>query len=253
MNERRDNGGPVLIHAVMAAGAVATGVSPVPGATLDLIGDDGLTALVSRLPRGMGDELFADAEASAAITLGHHELLTDLSAKIDLAPVRLGAACADDASVRALLAAEGGSFRAALARIAGAGEYAVTLTPIAGGASAAAPQPASGRAFLQRRSAEADARRRQGEAARAAAEAAFRSLLVHARAHAFQPPRRHALADQEKRLLDASLLVPASDAAPFADAVLAAQDKAAAAGCHLMVRGPFPAYSFVSPPAAEAA
>jgi hypothetical protein len=250
---RTDNAGPVLIHAVMAAGAAVDGVSPVPGAMLDLIGEGRLAALVSRLPSGAGDDLFADPDASAAISLSHHELLTRLAATLDLAPVRLGAAYADDASVRALLAAEAESFRAALARIAGAGEYAVTLTPVAGAAAAPAAAPASGRAFLQRRSAEADARRQHGTAARAAAEAAFGSLLIHARAHAFQPPRRHALADQEKRLLDAALLVAAETAPHFAESVLAAQDAAAAAGFRLSVRGPLPAYSFVAPPAAEAA
>jgi hypothetical protein len=245
--------GPVLIHAVMAAGAMVDGVSPVSGGVLDLIQADGLLALVSRLPAGGGDDLFADPDVSAAISLAHHALLTRLAADVDLAPIRLGAACADDASVRTLLIAEGGSFRAALARIAGAREFAVTLTPGAGEAAAPAAAPANGRAFLQRRSAEADARRQQGAAARGAAEAAFRSLLIHARAHAFQPPRRHALADQERRLLDAALLVPNDVASRFAEAVLAAQDAAAGSGCRLTVRGPLPAYSFVASPAAEAA
>jgi Gas vesicle synthesis protein GvpL/GvpF len=77
-------------------------------------------------------------------------------------------------------------------------------------------------------------------------------LLAHARTYAFQPPRRHALAEQEKRLLDAALLVAAEATPCFEDAVLAAQDAALAAGCRLTVRGPLPAYSFVAPQSAEA-
>jgi hypothetical protein len=242
----------MLIHAVMAAGAQPTGASPVPGAVLEVITEGGLGALVSRLPLESDHDLFADPDASAALSLAHHELLTRLAADIDLAPVRLGAAYADVQSVRALLADQGDAFRAALARIAGAREFAVTLTPVAGQVAAPVSQPATGRAFLQRRSVEADARRRQGEAARATAEAAFRTLLAHARTYAFQPPRRHALAEQEKRLLDAALLVAAEATPCFEDAVLAAQDAALAAGCRLTVRGPLPAYSFVAPQSAEA-
>jgi hypothetical protein len=231
---------PVLIQAVLTEGALdlVGRASPVAGGTLTLVVADGLAALASLLPAGVGEELFADPEAAAELSLRHHELLTALAVTADLAPVRLGALHADEASAARMLRDNAATFRQALARIAGAQEYAVKLTPLLADATPApAEPPASGRSFLQRR-AEAGQRRRD-------AGGALDALRVHAAAHVFAPPRRHAAADQEKRLVDAALLVPRAEAATFAGAVPAAQDAAAAAGFRLSVRGPLPAYSFV--------
>jgi hypothetical protein len=239
----------VLIHAVAPAGTlpVLGAESPIEGAELAWIVEGDLAALASLLPAGPDDALFGDPERSAALSLRHHTLLTEIGATVDLAPVRLGAVCSDVAAARALLRAEARVFAASLARIAGRHEFAIKLVPMVE-VIAPAPQtvPADGRSYLQRRAAEGEARRRGAEMARAAAVAAFEALKVHAAAHVFLPPRRHAAADQEKRLLDAAMLVPRTDVAQFAEAVLAAQAAAGAAGFALSVRGPLPAYSFVA-------
>jgi hypothetical protein len=239
----------VLIHAVAPARSlpVLPAASPVDGARLSWIVEGDLAALASLLPAGPDDALFGDPERSAALSLRHHALLTEIGATLDLAPVRLGAVCSDVQSARALLQAEAPVFAASLARIAGRHEYAVKLVPMAEIVPPAAPAPpADGRSYLQRRAAEAEARRRSGEAARAAAVAAFDALKVHAAAHVFLPPRRHAAADQERRLLDAAMLVSRAEVARFSQAVIAAQAAADAAGFALSVRGPLPAYSFVA-------
>jgi hypothetical protein len=171
--------------------------SPVPGAMLAYVVEAGLAALVSRLPVGSGDELFADPETAAALSLAHHELLTRLSDRADLAPVRLGAVCESDASAAALLRDQADAFRAALARIAGAREFAVKVSPLpAAETQSVIEAPATGRSFLQRRAEAAQRQRNQAEAARAAATAAFDALRAHSSAHAFAPPRRNAAADQ---------------------------------------------------------
>ncbi len=237
-----------LVHAVArASDALATDhASPVPGGQLTWVVRSDLAALVSLLPESSEVDLFADQEAAAALSLRHHELLTRLSARIDLAPVRIGTACSDQSAVERMLEAEALTFAAALDRIGGKQEYVVKLTPAAAPASPEAPAPAvGGRSYLQRLAARADEQKARREEARASATAAFEQLRAAAEAHAFMPPRRHAAADGEKRLIDAALLVRRDAADRFAAAVETAQGDAASAGFHLSVRGPLPPYSFV--------
>jgi Gas vesicle synthesis protein GvpL/GvpF len=238
----------VLIHAVMRAHRhpPLDARSPIEGAALSFIAESGLGAVVSILPDDGDEDIFGAPEAAAEISLRHHALLTSLADRVDLAPVRLGAVYANEESAAALLRDQAADFRAALDRIAGAQEFAVTLTPLPGGPDA--PEPAvvdSGRSFLQRRAEIAARQRNHAEAARAAAAGVIDRLKPFASAHSFASPRRHAAADREKRLIDAALLVQRDRAGDFGAAVCSAQEEAAAAGYRLSVRGPLPAYSFV--------
>ncbi|MGL5136923.1 MAG: GvpL/GvpF family gas vesicle protein, partial [Beijerinckiaceae bacterium] len=231
----------LLAHAVFASACAPdlTDLAILPHAPVTLVESNGLSLLASRLPAARAEALFAEPDAAAELALAHHRLLTTLALRRDLAPVRLGAVYSDEAAARAMLDADQERFRAALARVAGASEYALKLTPVlVSQAAEDAPVPASGRAFLQHRGALAAARRNAGEASRAAVHAAFDCLSRYARAHVFQPPRRHAAADQEKRLLDAALLVARSETERFGLAVVAAQEQADRAGYALSVAGP---------------
>jgi hypothetical protein len=242
----------LLAHAVFRFedASVVDDLNVMPGSPVTLVEHGDLALLASRLTAERAEELFAVPEAAADVAVAHHRLLTTLALRRDLAPIRLGAVYGDEKSARTMLELEGDKFRAALDRVSGAAEYALKMVPGATSAPVEPPPPATGRAFLQRRGAEAAARRNAGDFARAAANSAFGDLARHARAHVFLPPRRHATADQEKRMLDAALLVPRSEADRFGIAVIAAQSQAARVGYVLSVAGPLPPYSFMDAEAA---
>jgi hypothetical protein len=240
--------GLFLVHAVMNADAAVdlAGEIVIQDSALVLVTEDDLVALVSILPTGASETLFADPESAAGIAVQHHALLTKLAVSHDLAPVRLGAIYADAGAVRAMLLQSSGDFRSALKRIAGAAEFAMKLTPSGEAATSDNSEPAiSGRSYLQRKADQAAAQRNRTEHARQVASDAFEAVSFVALEHAFAPPRRNAQADQEKRLLDAALLVERSQTARFEAAVLAAQAIAEKAGYRLTVTGPLPPYSFV--------
>jgi hypothetical protein len=245
--------GPHLVHAVMSADAAPdlaslhlAGLQVIEGARLSVVTDGRLAALVSVLRAGASDSLFVDSESAARVAVEHHSVLTRLAALHDLAPVRLGAMYADVPAVQAMLRETGPDFQVALTRIAGAVEFAVKLTPVDGVADTAAPVMAStGRSYLKGKADQAAARRSSAERARKAATEAFETVSVVALDRVFASPRRNAQADQEKRLLDAALLVSRSAFGAFEAAVLAAQEIAGSQGYQLTVTGPLPPYSFV--------
>jgi Gas vesicle synthesis protein GvpL/GvpF len=240
--------GLFLVHAVMNADVSPdlADVTIIQDSALVLVTADDLMALVSILPIGASETLFADPESAAGIALQHHALLTKLAVSHDLAPIRLGAIYADGEAVKAMLRESSVDFCAALKRIAGAAEFAMKLTPSGEAAISENPDPAiSGRSYLQRRADQAAAQRNRTEQARQVASDAFQAVSSVALEHAFAPPRRNAQADQEKRLLDAALLVERSQTVRFEAAVLAAQAIAEKAGYRLTVTGPLPPYSFV--------
>ncbi len=240
----------LLVHAVLRVEADPdlAGLSIIDGAPLCLISAGSLKALVSRLPADCSDTLLSDPEAATEIAVRHHACLTTLVASTDLAPIRLGAACGGEDAVRRLLQGSAPMFASALDRISGASEFAIRLTADAVPVTTADPGIADGRSFLQRRSAEAQARRGRADRLARAAQEAFERLAAHARDHAFPDARKPRQPGQELRLLDAALLVPRGSLATFEAAVLQAQASAAEAGCRLSVAGPLPPYSFVAAP-----
>jgi hypothetical protein len=240
--------GLFLVHAVMNADTSPdlSGATVIQDAAMLLVTEDDLTALVSILPSGASETLFADPESAAGIAVQHHALLTRLAASHDLAPVRLGAIYADGDAVKAMLRESSGDFRSALRRIAGASEFAMKLTPSSEVATSEDIESAmTGRSYLQRKADQAAAQRSRAERARRVASDTFEAVASFALDHAFASPRRNAQADQEKRLLDAALLVQRSKTPQFEAAVLAAQEIAGKAGYRLTVAGPLPPYSFV--------
>jgi hypothetical protein len=138
------------------------------------------------------------------------------------------------------------SFADALEHIAGAAEFAMKLTPTSSSEVPKSDAVLTGRGFLQRRADAATAQRNRAEHARLIVSQVFEMVAASARDHAFAPPRRNAQTDQEKRLLDAALLVSRDRMPGFEKAVTAAQAIAEAEGFRLTVAGPLPAYSFVA-------
>ncbi|MGL4636223.1 MAG: GvpL/GvpF family gas vesicle protein [Beijerinckiaceae bacterium] len=246
--------GQMLVHAVMRAGSApeTAGLRVVDGTELVLVAEGNLLALASAFPVGHSTEdLLAEQETATRIALAHHTLLTTLSQDMDLAPVRLGAVYANAAAVQTMLQDEASRFATALEAISGACEFSVILTPLPGAKTPAAPvESTSGRAWLKRRSDTMAEKRDAAEHARACATQSLEKLTQFAKATVFAPPRRNAQADQEKRLLDAALLVSRQRITEFANAVVEAQDSAGAQGYALTARGPLPPYSFVSGDAA---
>jgi hypothetical protein len=237
----------LLVHAVMSAGISMPVIEPVvAGATIKLVAHDRLAALVSVLPAGADQTVFADPQQATELAMRHHAMLTALAVTVDLAPVRLGAVYADETAVVAMLAESASSFADALARIAGAAEFAMKLIPIAVIETPKVHAALTGRGFLQRRADATTAQKNRVELARRIASQVFELVAQNARDHAFAPPRRNAQTDQEKRLLDAALLINRDAIANFERAVVAAQSIAEAEGFGLSVTGPLPAYSFVA-------
>jgi Gas vesicle synthesis protein GvpL/GvpF len=243
------NSSHFLVHAVMKASAHPNlvGNYVVAKAPLSFVEHDDLMALVSEISCATdADSIFADAETSAKIAVAHHALLTSLSAHVDLAPIRLGAVYAGKEAVKSMLEVSALDFSAALKTIAGAAEFAMKLTPVEGHVSAPVTAPIlNGRSYLQRRSIAAAEQRTDAERARSVASDIFMAVSSEARSHVFASPRRNATADNEKRLLDAALLVSRDKFNAFGNTVIAAQERAIAQGFYLSVTGPLPPYSFV--------
>ncbi len=238
----------LLVHAVLRADVdpELNGLGIVDGAPLSLVRSGSLQALVSSLPADLADTLLSDPETATALAVRHHACLTELTRTADLAPVRLGAAYSNKEAVRRLLDGNAGFFSEALARVSGASEFALRLTAEGAAGRSAAANSVDGRSFLQRRSAEAQARRVRAEMLYRTAQTAFERLACHAIDHAFPEQRTSRQPDQVLRLLDAALLVPRASFAEFEAAVLEAQVTAAEAGCRLQVAGPLPPYTFVA-------
>jgi hypothetical protein len=242
-----------LVHGVMRAGATLPPhglAAAIAGGELTLVIEQDLAALTTRLPEHLpcgtaASDLFGDVERTRAAALEHHRVLAEIAGGCDIAPVRLGALRAGEASVREMLSAEAGQLGEALANVSGMVEIAVRIVSAGAGApQAASAAPASGRDYLRARSAVASAARdHDALAASFARDAAEMLKAVAAQTRTSQakvPP------GQPRRWLDLSMLVRRDGIAEVETVLAGLRRRGDALRLGLTLAGPWPAYSFVA-------
>ncbi|MBB5789283.1 GvpL/GvpF family gas vesicle protein [Jiangella mangrovi] len=184
----------------------------------------------------------------------HHAVVDGVARAVPAAPLRLATICADDDGVRERLERWHDGFRRALDEVTGRAEWSVKVfaprLPTSSPDPVAEPVPAagtpgSGAAYLIRRKAASTARDDALARATAAADEVHAELAAHA-----VDARR--LTVQDQRLtggetpmsLNGAYLVPIDDSDRFEAAVEVLRERYA--DCHIVVAGPWPAYSFVA-------
>lgn len=179
-----------------------------------------------------------------------HEAVVESCARIgDVIPLKLFTIFHDDDSAVAHV----GSARS-LARIfkkiGGCSEWSVRMmcapapgAPSANRAGKRGPRATeSGTSFLLRKRTERETRRKATASAARAVEEAYRRLARVAR----DAVRKEGDVPGSNLMLDAAFLVPAARQPLFARAARELARRAGAAGCELVLSGPWPAYHFVA-------
>jgi Gas vesicle synthesis protein GvpL/GvpF len=241
-----------LVHGVMRAGTA--GLPPlaaaVEGGTLTLVEAGPLAALTTVLPRTLrcgtpASDLFGDVERTRAAALEHHRVLSGIAASHDVAPVRLGALRAGDASVIDMLREDAERLADVLAEVSGMVEVVVRIVSSAlDAAPAPVAAPATGRDYLRARSASAQAGRHHEARAQAFADIVRERLALHASRVKAGP--LVSTPGQPRRWLDLAMLVP-RDAVPAVEAETSALvAEAGVLRLAVTLAGPWPAYSFVA-------
>ena len=236
----------------MPAPDLAAGIS---GGKLTLVSTHRLAALATRLPEQLACgtpaiKLFDDVERTRSAALEHHRVLSDVAARHDIAPVRLGALRACEASVREMLEADAAQLSDALDTVSGMVELAVRIVATGGPSPPPAPplvpvmQPATGRDYLRARSARATASR-DHDAHVASFVRDARQLLDavagETRASAGTTPP-----GQPRRWLDLAMLVKRDAAGNVETLVQGLVRRAEPLRLAVTLIGPWPAYSFVA-------
>lgn len=179
---------------------------------------------------------------------GHHAIVAAIAAVGPCLPVRFGSWLPDEAAAIDLLTGREEAFRAALGRVTGRSELAVTLlwreSPVVAGRGHAVPAPpvgaaGAGRRFLEARrldQAETEARRSAAEVLAGDIVALLRDLGT--------PPAdiRHETCPTSEVALSLSALIPTAEASGVKDAL--SRLAGGSAGVRGVVSGPWPPYSF---------
>ena len=234
--------------------AVLTGATGLDEAPLEVVAHRDLTAVVSSvdLEEYGEDGLRANLEDLAwleRVARGHDAVVQAAAAEAPTAPMRLAMICRDDAGVVERLAAWHDDLTDVLDRVEGRVEWSVKVyaarRPEAPAAESGAQAPASGAAYLQRKKAEAQARRTEETTAQLVAGEVHEQLMraaVAGRRLAVQDPRLTGRAD--RMLHNGAYLVEAGRSTEFASLV----DEIETANPDVVVEfhGPWPPYSFAT-------
>lgn len=232
----------LLAHAIAPTAAPAPAVTGLRDAPLRRIADSaGSLGLWATAWDGAPGPLGRDD------LLRHHAIVEAIAGSGPCLPVRFGSVVADEAAAVGLLDARTTSFAAALARVAGRSELAVTLlwrdAGIAAEAVPAATGPGTppGRRFLEaRRAALAVTAGRQEEADALATE-----LISLLGSLGIDPADvRHQTCPTAEVAVSLAVLVPGARAAEVKDALTARSGSRV--GIRGVVSGPWPAYSFTA-------
>jgi hypothetical protein len=171
--------------------------------------------------------------------LAHHEVVARLHEAHDAClPARFPTRLADSDALRQLLLKREKPLLAALERVRGRAELAITAVWTAEPATEPMPETTPGRQYLvsrQRAFHSADAQRATATALAEAIEHTVGTELVEA---------QRKLCPTAAIALSLALLVPRSAAAAIARRVLGIEDRD---GVRILVNGPWPAYTFVDP------
>lgn len=180
--------------------------------------------------------------------LAHHSVVAAIAAAGPCLPVRFGSWIPDDAAAAALLGERQAALHAALARVAGRSELAVTLlwldgsaapdeVPASSGSAVVAATP--GRRFLEARRrdlANTDGRRREAERLAERLTGLFGALGID------QADVRHETCPATEVAVSFAALVPSPTAPAVKDAAIALAGTLE--GVRGVVSGPWPPYSF---------
>jgi hypothetical protein len=235
--------------------AMLAGTTGLDEAPLEVVAHRDLTAVVSSVDLDeYGEEgLRANLEDLAwleRVARGHDAVVQAAAAEAPTAPMRLAMICRDDAGVVERLAAWHDDLTDVLDRVEGRVEWSVKVyaarrpeAPAAGETTTQAPT--SGAAYLQRKKAEAQARRTEETTAQLVAEEVHEQLMrgaVAGRRLAVQDPRLTGRAD--RMLHNGAYLVEAARSTEFAALV----DEVETANPDVVVEfhGPWPPYSFAT-------
>jgi hypothetical protein len=234
-----------LVHGVIDAADVG-GIGDVGDVfglgAIRLLVEGDLALVSSPVPRQIDlAALVADPQRLARLALAHHEILAEICASVDIVPIRLGGVVSGPNTARALLRDGAPRFRTTLSLIAGAVEFAVTMTD-AGNRPVATVKASDGRSYLKGRAAVAQDVHARPQRVKATIRSVAAMLREGARTQGERP-----LPPQElgvpQRHFDAAYLVERSKVAAFLARCEAAPDLLAADRLVLGVRGPWPSYS----------
>jgi hypothetical protein len=190
-----------------------------------------------------------DLEWVAACGAAHEAVVEHGGRRGTVVPMKLFTIFSSDERARAHVAKMRRTLDRVVARIAGCEEWGLRVlfdeARAAERATARAPAPATGAAFLQRKKDLGDAKRRLANVAQGEVEDLYRRLARTVKKAVRRAPPSRELAGRV--LLDAAFLVPHANAKTFRAAVTGAAKGLAKGGYHVTLTGPWPAYSFVGP------
>lgn len=244
-------------------GSLPAGIEDAP---VTMIAEGTLRALVSRLDAGAYspaplESHVGDVEWIGPRARAHDTVVTWASDRGAVVPLPMLSLFRDDDGVRAMLRARGDELRATLERVRAGREYGVRLfrphelpdtllaahSPRMAALAARAREATPGQRFLLERKLAAERAAEERHAAATIARETFgalRALAVDA--------RRRPLPSREGEglpaILDASFLVAEARYDAFRSALTAIASRHAADGFHVEFSGPWPPYSFVTPP-----
>jgi hypothetical protein len=218
---------------------VVPAAATIDAPTVELLREDGLAAVVGRVPldefgADVIDARLRDPAWLEARVRAHHDVLDSVLQRTHVVPLRFGAVFETEEHVRRMLR-ERNELPDALERVRGCVELGVKAFPRAE-PQETTPAPTSGAAYLRAKQRErADAARRHDELC-AAADDIYARLAEQARDARVSRP-----APGSDAVLNSAYLVPRDDEASFRAAAAALLSPS----LRVEVTGPWPPYNFV--------
>lgn len=257
------------VYGIVADGASAPFASAPAGiedAPVTAVAEGSLRALVSRLDADAYSPAMLEARVGDVEWLGpraraHDAVVTWASDNGAVVPLPMFSFFRDDDGVRAMLRTRDAELRATLERVRAGREYGVRLfrprelpeallaahSPRMAALAAQARAATPGQRFLLERKLAAERATEERQAAATIARDAFMELRAHAGDGRRRPlPPREG--DGLPAILDAAFLVSNESYDAFRAALTAIASRHAADGFHVEFTGPWPPYSFVTPP-----
>lgn len=241
-----------LVTADTGLAEIPDGLTGVGGGTVEQVRGSGLTAVVEEvsladfgeepLRRHLEDLSWLEATARA-----HHRVIDAVARQQPVVPMRLATVYSGEEVLSQMLATRGPGFEAVLGRLTGRVEWGVKAlarpAPAVPADQPAASGPGSGRAYLQRRRTQRDAREQGRQQARLEARDIHVALAALAAGSRLHPPQSSELTGQaEAMVLNAAYLLADADKDAFAAQIDSLREQHPA--LRLEVTGPWPPYSF---------
>jgi hypothetical protein len=241
----------LLMRATRPSATAAPRGVPGAGPTRFVPAGDGLWLIAADVPREMYsasaiEQGMRDLHWVADRAVAHESVVEHFAKRGTVLPMKLFTLFASDQSAAAHLGRERARIRSALERIDGCVEWGVRVVAASRIAVTKGPVARSGTEFLSaRKRARDEVRAAAGRAAAVAAD--VYPALSHLAKEARLTTPAEADAAGSRLLLDAAYLVPAAREARFKAAVSRLARRCAAAGCEMVLTGPWPAYNFIEP------